>query len=560
MGGTITLVPDNYIPSLTRGWVVGGGGTLVTAVNDANDATYVTDTTPSGAGSTRISWHFANGTMPTGAAIKYTYPVIRNSQASGNRQLHVSIGTYYPPDGISYQSPAKVWTPTSTITNTSGTAAGTVPQSRSQDVLNLLFTSVLQYPSGAFAEDHRIYRVEAKVVYVDSPLADDAALYPLSGNTLTSRPGVEWSFNSTDGLTQYEYRVALWKLTDINLHSGGRAGFEAAINDVFVNSSFTGTDALPHSPVWRSGGGANGSWVVGTETNATPDVDLAGTGQYVYYIQVSALHSGERLAHPTAFESLDFTMALTVPAAPSSVVATWERDFQFQTRVVVTVPSVTLGAWTGRRIEVERKIVGAPDSSYILLPLGVQEAGAGAGSVTFFDTLPAVGRSLQYRAKTVLWSSAGYTSASTYTTSGSILADFVGFVLRNPLDEGSAVVFRILGDFQADEEAAQGQFRPLASELPVVVSDAVLGRVWHVQVRVKDTIVEAFLNDLRRQKTPLVLHTDMIDTWYWVQIGSNVQKTTLRQTDRRDPAKREQVWQMDLIEVNAPPGQPQTYF
>lgn len=560
MGGTLTMVPDNVITSLTRGWSATGGTTL-TAVNDASDASYITDNTPSGAGPTRISWHFANASLPTGAAIKYSYGVCRNSQAAGNGKLSFSVGTYYPPDGISYQSPATVWAPVPALTNTSCAAAGTVPQSRSQDVVNLLFASVLQYPSGAVTEDHRIYRIEGKVVYVDSPTAGDLSLYPTGANALTSRPGFSWSFNSLDGFVQYEYRVALWKLTDINLHSGGRAGFEAAIADIYDNATFTGTDALPHSPIWRTLNDSGiSSWKVGSENNVTPDVDLDGTSQYVYYVQVSALHSGERLAHPTSQGILDFTQAITVPTAPSATVATWERDFQFQTRVQVTVPAATLGTWNGRRIEVERRIVGAPTTAWKLLPLGSQEAGAGAGTITFFDTLPAVGRSLEYRAKTILWSTLGYTSASTYSTSGSILADFVGFVLRDPLTEGSAVVFRILGDLEAAEESVQGRFRPLAAEFPVIVSDVVLGNVWSVEVRVKDKIVEVYLDTLRDLKTPLVLHTDMIDTWYWVQIGPNVQKTTRRQTDRRDPAKREQVWRMDLIEVNAPPGQPQSYF
>jgi hypothetical protein len=141
-----------------------------------------------------------------------------------------------------------------------------------------------------------------------------------------------------------------------------------------------------------------------------------------------------------------------------------------------------------------------------------------------------------------------------------VTADFVGFVLRDPLDDDSAVVLRLRNDLKASQDAVQGEFRPLASELPVIISDAVLGRRWPVEVRVKDAITEAFIKACREKKTPLVFHTDMTDCWYWVQIGKSLDQTILRQTNRIDATKREQIWQFELIECNALPGQPQVYF
>lgn len=560
MGGTVTLAPDGFIATKTFGWVVVGGGSLNSAVADASDATYITDTTPSGSNNTRITWTFATSTLPAGSAIKYCYPVIRNSQPTGNRQMSMSLGTYNPPDNISYQSAAKIWTPVAAINDTSGTAAGAVPQSRSQGVTDLLIVSTQQTPASNFAEDHRVYKVDAKVVYVDSPLASGAALYPPSANTLTTRPGVQWTYNSVDGFTQYEYRVALWKLTDINLHTGTRAGFEAAIADIFDNASFIGTDALPHSPVWRTlNDSGTSSWQVDTITNITPTVDLDGTSQYVYYIQVSALHAGERLAHPTSFSSLDFTQSITVPTQPSAITPTWQRDFQFRTQVQVTVPAATLGSWTGRKVYVERRISGAPVTAWTLLPLGVQEAGAGAGTLTFWDTLPAVNRILEYRTRAVYWSSLGYTSGSTYRTSVTITTDFNTFVLRDPLDDDSAVVLKLRNDLVSSQEEVQGEFQPLASNLPVIVSDSIKGKRWPVEVRVKDTTTEAFINACRAKQSALVLQTDMTDCWYWVRIGRSLQQNILRQTGRQTAATREQIWTFVLVEVNALPGQPQVY-
>ena len=560
MGGTIILLADGTIATKTFGWTA-VGGTLITAVNDASDATCIHDGTPAAANNTHITWTFATSTLPAGAAIKLAYANVRNSQAAGSKQLSASLGTYNPPDGISYQSPARIWNPTPAIADTAMAPAGEVPQSRSQGVVDNLIVSVQQTPASALADDHRIYRVEAKVGYVDSPLASGAALYPPSANTLSTRPGVQWTYDSVQGFTQYEYRVALWKLTDINLHSGGRAGFEAAIADIFDNATFTGTDALPHSPIWRTlNDSGTSSWKVDTFTNVTPTVDLDGTSAYVYYVQVSALHANERLFHPTSFSSLDFTQAITVPTQPSAITPTWQRDFQFRTQVAVTVPAATLGSWAGRKIYVERRISGAPTTAWTLLPLGVQEAGAGAGTLTFYDTLPAVNRVLEYRTRAVFWNTLGYTSTSTYRTSATITTDFNTFVLRDPLDDDSAVVLKLRNDLVAGQEEVQGEFEPLASDLPVIVSDSIKGRRWSVEVRVKDATTEAFIRACRAKQAPLVFQTDMTDSWYWVRIGRSLQQTILRQTGRQAAATREQIWTFELVEVNALPGQPQIYL
>lgn len=558
MGGNITISPNGTVTGRTYGWT-GTGGTLITAVNDGSDATYIHDGSPVG-NATRITWTMATSTLPAGTAIKYVYPVIRNSQAAGNGKLSTSVWCLNPPASYSYTSPAGVWTPTSTIKDTQSLPAGAIPQSLSQAVLDELVVQLQQYPSNNAAEDHRIYKVTALVQYVDSPTVSDLAINPASGNTLTTKPGVTWGYNSTDGLAQYEYRVALWKQTDVALYTGGRAAFDADIDNAF-KASFVGTDAATKTPVWVSKD-ANGvaGWKVSPDTSAVTDAELDGSTAYTYYVQVSSLHAGARLSHPTVGGFLDFTMALTLPTQPSAITPTWQRDFQFQTQVQVTVPSATLGAWDGRRVQVERRPVGGSATDWKLLPLGTQEAGAGAGTLTFYDTLAAPNRTLEYRTRAIYWSSLGYTAASTYRTSASVVCDYNAFVLRDPLTLNSAVVLRPQGDLKSTREEVQGTFRPLASDRPVVVSDAVLGRSWPVEVLVKDTTVEAALAALRLLQTPLIFQMDMTDRWYWVRFGSSVEETIYRQTDRVTAAKRTQNWQFQLIEVQPIPGQPQVYI
>lgn len=557
MGGSVTINPDGTIASRTFGWT-GVGGTLITAVNDASDATYINDGTPVG-NATRITWTMGTSSLPAGSAIKYVYPIIRNSQALGNSKLSTSVWCYTPPPNYSYTSPAGNWAPTSTIKDTQSLPAGAVPQNLSQAVLDQLVVQLQQYPSNNAAEDHRIYKVSALVQYVDSPTVSTLAIDPVGGATLTTKPGITWAYNSTDGLAQYEYRVALWKQTDVALFTGGRTAFDADIDNAFL-ASFVGTDALVHTPIWVSKD-ANGvaGWKVSPDTAAVTDVELDGTTAYTYYVQASSLHAGARLAHPTVGGFLDFTMALTLPTQPSAITPTWQRDFQFQTQVQVTVPSATLGSWTGRRVQVERRLVGGSATDWKLIPLGTQEAGAGAGTLTFYDTLVAVNRQVEYRTRAIYWSSLGYTSASTYRVSTSVTSDYNVFVLRDPLTLNSAVVLRWLGDLTSAQEEVQGQFRPLASDKPVIVSDAVLGQVFSVEARVKDVATETALTALRALQTPLVLQTDMTDRWYWVRFGQNVGRTTYRQNNRTTATTREQNWTFQLVEVQPVPGQPVIY-
>lgn len=547
MGGTITLVPDGFVSSLTRGWTVTGGGTLNSAVADANDATYITDNSP-GAGSTRITWTLATSALPAGAAVKYIYSNIRNSQAAGSGQLTQSIGTYNPPDNISYQSPGKVWTGVPAITDTPGTAAGTVPQARSQGVVDLLIVSVLQYPSAAITEDHRIYRVEGKVVYVDSPTATSPALFPASANTLTTKPGLTWNFNSADGFTQYEYRVALWKLSDVTAYAGGRAAFEAAVETVFSPTGYTG-----HLPKWTSGG-----WVQSTANNITPDADLDASSAYVYYVQVSALHSNARLAHPTSMGILDFTQAITTPTVPTSVTPTWLGASSWVGSISVAYPTQTLGSWTGRRLILQaRDSSSTNEADWRTLPQGTQEIGSTSGTAVFNDPLIYAGQSKTYRAKTLLYStSTGYSSGSAWVTSANITGVYDRFVLRDPYDNISATEFRMLNDLEADQEEVQGAFRPLGLAYPVVVSDTVLGKRWSVEVLIRSRLGGTRLDDLRKKKSPLVMHTDMALEWYWVRIGPQVHKKLLRQSGRITDTTRTELWQLELIEIAAPIGQP----
>lgn len=558
MGGTITVVPDGFIASLTRGWVVVGGGTLNSAVADASDATYITDTTP-GAGSTRITWTLATSALPAGAAIKYTYCNVRNSQAAGNGNLTMSIGTYNPPDGISYQSPAKIWRPVAITADTAGVAAGTVPQSRSQGVLDLLIVSVLQYPGGAVVEDHRIYRVEGKVVYVDSPTVNSPAptLYPASANTLTTRPGVQWNYNSADALPQYEYRVSIWKQADVALFSGGRSAFEADANNPW-RSSFVGTDANTKTPVWTSNSvaGSNG-WVTSADNNVSPNVDLVNGTAYTYYVAVSALHSGERLYHPTSLGILDFTQSLTTPTVPTSVTPTWQGTPNYRGQIVVAYPVQTLGSWTGRQLVVQaRDATSTSEADWVTLPVGTTEIGATSGSATFYDPLAYHNQTRHYRAKTLLYqTSTGYSSGSAWITSSSISATIDVFVLRDPYTAGSEVILKLNGDFAASQDEVQGEFRPLGTPYPVIVSDTVLAKKWNVEAVVLNKATEVALDALRQAQSPLMLQTDMPSLKYWVRIGPQVQKRVLRQTNRRTDTLRSQIWQMDLIAVAAPAGQ-----
>lgn len=570
MGGTLANLDPNATPVTppTSGWTA-VGGTIQAVLSDSVDTTYIHDGTI-GSGATRIQQPLSQPTLPAGAAVKYIYGKIRASQAAGTKKLTTFMRAKRPSDGVIYYSPKYTFQPTAVIQDFQLPAAGAVAQSKSQETIDNIWIDTYLDGGGPAAEDHRLYKMWGVVVYVDAPTASGTALSPSNANTLTTRPTITWAYSSTDSLPQYEYQVCIWKLTDINLFTGGRTAFESNVNNIFhtristtvPGPNFVGTDALPHSATWVSSLASNGAflWTVSDDTSITPTTDLDGSSAYVAYTRVSSQWQGERLVG-TQYDKLDFTSTVAMPVQPTSITAVWNRDFQFRTVVTVVVPAETLGTWDGRRVIVERRIVGLPATEWRVIPVGTIEAGATSATFVLYDTLPAVNRTLEYRARSVFWSLLGYEASGVRKTSASIVADFNTFVLRDPLSTGSAVVLPIMNDLDDLEEENQGKFRPLGVKYPVIVSDQVLGKVWSgVQVRVKDTATEDRINILRQLKTPLVLQTDMTDRWYWVRIGPNIQQKVLRQAGRKTDTTREQIWTMDLIEVGAAPGQPQVYF
>lgn len=572
MTGTLANLDPNVAPNTppTSGWTA-VGGTIQAVLADALDTTYIHDGT-TGSGDTRIQQPLSQPSLPAGAAVKYIYGKIRASQAVTTgiaARLRAFAYAKRPSDGATYKTPDTRFTPQPAIADYQLIAGGALPQSKSQETIDNLWIDVVLDIGGGATEDHRLYKMYGIVVYVNAPTASGTALSPSNANTLTTRPPITWAYSSSDNLAQYEYQVAIWKLTDINLFTGGRTAFESNVNNIFANRvsttvngpNFTGTDAANHAATWVSALTAAGAtdWTVSSDNMVTPTSDLDGSSAYVAYVRVSSQWQGERLVG-TQYDKLDFTQAITLPAQPSTITAVWQRDFQFQTKIDVTVIAETLGSWTGRKVIVERRIVGLPATEWRVIPAGTVEMGASAGTFTVYDTLAAVGRNLEYRARSVFWSSLGYEASGLRKTSASIVADFNAFVLRDPLVVGSAVVFRIQGDFTSTQDEVQGNFRPLGQQYPVVVSDRVLGKRWQLQVRVKDTLPEAFLDVLRSNQSPLVLQTDMTDTWFWVRFGPSLTKSILRQADRVTASKREQTWSVELVEVQAVPGQPQVYF
>jgi hypothetical protein len=547
MGGTVDIFPNAVVTPPTAGWVA-TGGTTVTAVTDASDASYISDTTP-GSTATKIQWTLTDTALATGAAVKYAYPMVRYSQAAGTTALagYLTAATARG----TYSSPRGRFTPSSSIQENNLPTGGAVPQATSQEMVNNAKLTIEQYLNTKVADDHRVYRAWMRIQYVDSPTASAVALVPSNANTLTTRPAATWAYDSVDGLAQYEYRVALWKLSDINLFPGGRTGFETDPDPYVFGSGFLGTDSQMHYPKWTSGG-----WVKSADTQVQPDKDIDGSSAYVYYVQVSALHAGERLAHPFQFGSLDFTQSITIPTVPTSVTPTWASS-TWTGSISVVYPAQTLGSWNGRRLIVQARDSGSTDeSSWRTLPQGTSEIGAGSGTIAFSDPYIYAGQSKTYRAMTLLYTTTGYSSGSAWVTSSNIVGVYDRFVLRDPYDWASATECKILGDFQASHDEIQGSFRPLGSRFPVVVSDALIGRRWNVEVLVRTQAISVKLDTLREAMTPLVLHSDMPFQWYWVRIGPQVQKRLIRQPGRVTESTRSQIWQMELIEVAPPPNQP----
>lgn len=586
MGGVVTINPST-VP-VGYGWRDHTGATVGAAapfLADASDTTYVTDSVATSTGTTDLVLELEDiPSLPVGAAILSVTPKIRVSQAVGARGLVVSAYRSSSDDTFPlYATPQATIVPTATIKDYLIASGGAIPaqvtdwadtQMTAEDFLNKLRLKVTLSGGGTAAEDHRLYKTSVDIAYVEPPTVDTLAVVSPADLTSTVRPRLQWNYNTPDGYPQYEYRAAIWALADVTAFPGGRAAFEANPENIFSDSS--GNWGI-YGPSFSSDGGTtwrrakawsilSGNYGAGRKQSSealwTPQQDIPGSGQFVAYVQSAAQFADARLEGPSV-ASLDFTMNVSPPSPPTSVVATWQypkapaaadRNAQYRTRIDVVAPSASsLSGFDGRRLYVEHSIYGTND--WRLMPMAMKEIGLSGGTFTFYDTMPLPGRTLRYRAKVELYSSS-LVLPSAYATGNAVDCVIDEFLLRNPLDANSTVVLRIQGDLKARGGEALGELRALGQGLPTFVSDAVLGLRWPISLLGKDQATSAALYSLRASRSVLLFQGDMLDWWYWVRIGSETEHTLVRQINRRNATKRAEFHDLELIQTYPIAGQP----
>lgn len=591
MGGVVTINPT-AVPA-GGGWRDHTGASVGAAapyLADVSDTTYLTDSALASSGTTALALELEDiPSLPVGAAVRSVTPRIRASQAVGARGLVVSAyregaGDTFP----TYYTPQATIVPTATIKDYLIASGGAIPARvadwagtpmTAEDYLNNLRMEVTLAGGGTAAEDHRLYKASVDVAYVEPPTVDTLAPVSAADLTSTVRPRLKWNYNTPDGFPQYEFRAVIWALADVTGFPGGRAAFEANVENLFSDSSgFNGY----YGPAYTKDGGATvvraKAWSTASPDSPyparrqqseqlwTPQQDIPGSGQFVAYVQSAAQFADSRLEGP-AVASLDFTMDVVPPDPPTSVVATWQypqasasvdRNAQYRTKIDVVAPSASsLSGFTGRRLYVEHCIDGADD--WRLMPMAMKELGLSGGTFTFYDTMPLPGRTLRYRAKVELYS-ASLVLPSTYATGNAVDCIIDEFLLRNPLDADSTVVLRIQGDLKARGGEALGELRALGQGLPTFVSDAVLGFRWSISLLGKNQDTSAALHALRASRSVLLFQGDMPDWWYWVRIGSETEHTLVRQINRRNATKRAEFHDLELIQTYPIAGQPGVWF
>lgn len=575
--GSVIVNPNTNVASVD--FVAVGAGDIASALSDVSDATYTTDTGTT-AYAKGFAVQFSAALLPDGAAIASVTPKIRASQAvtsSVTDGLTVTT-SLYKVDGTVASKPAIAnIMPKAAITDITGPVLGAFNGPTYDDSARFVAERVrvtvsTQTPTSTAANDHRVYKVTATIEYVEAPVASSLAI--VSGDLTTStRPRHTYTYTSPSAIPQYEIQAATWLVSDLASYPGGQAQFELEPEAPFRDALGIGKPSFGSKSAYawtlNSDTGLLG-WQRTTATGWTPAQDLPNTGAMKTYFRVAGTYAGERLYKRDSLSSVAFTMAAPAPPTPTSITPVWQypgatapnQNSLYRTKVDVAYPVATLGAWSGRRLQVEHLIDdGSGRTDWQILPLGTKEIGATAGTATFYDTLASPNRSMKYRARSIFWS-----SAITNTVSGAYVTQatntptpFDNFVLRNPLDETSTVVLRIQGDLSEDVLEYVGQSRGLGAPYPTFISDVIGGKVWPIQALTPDEATWTAFKALRALRSTLVFQQDMDGHVSWVRFGEKVSPKLLRSISRRTATTRARLVDFELVETFAILGQPQSW-
>lgn len=552
MANTQVIRGVNGYTATPTGWAL-SSGSAATALGDSSDVTYVSERL----NSRTLIVPLETFTLPDGALLSDITYAMRSSRSTLG-SWHVGLAQTKTASGgfasSSYQvgaggaEPANTWR----IKQFTGLAPVSVSNpGTSQTVLDAAEFRFVFPTDGPAGSNAQIAEVWATVTYLTPPKISSLAFDPPDAASRTTRPNFVWVNPSGGGADEpmTGWELVIWPLSAVTGFAGGRAAFESS-GEAFSGAGHT----------YRATAGT-------TDNSHTPTADLVNGTAYVAYIKARGQALGSNIETIQHNASLDFTIAITPPANPSSVVAAGLNTQRMYRSINVgyTNQAAPVGIAATRRVEVQRRKVGTT-TWWPLAKSPFAISWGASGTLGATDDLWAPGATYEYRARITGAGTDGQRSSAWVQASGTFPFDLPNqWSLRAVTDKNNLFVEPVFmgidGDLVVRSEQAQGVFRPLGSKYAIVVSEPYAGpESFELSVRV-DAAGLARLQALRepvaannwaRASAHLQLLGDMTGFWRWVKITSLVEVTYPRAANRKDDAKRIHGVRIGLVEVRAP--------
>lgn len=497
---TTTNIIPNALSSSAGTVTVTGAASVVAALTDGSDASYVQVGTPPGGGAFFIVDN-STFTIPAGAVITEARVKWRAAYVTGPAQIVVGGGAAHTSTSIpsltaSVADYIELFTPSQSFTDQAGLDAWQLYVGTANPARN----------------DFRIMELSTDVTYVLAPTTTVSA--PSGVISTTTSPTAAWTHVSSGGLTgQTKYQIRVFTAAQY-----GAGGFDPATSVAAYDSGV----------------------VVSLASSATIGPLPNGT-TYRAYVRTAQNTNGIDQWAPYAFSG--FSISLTTSDI-TSVVATPDNT-NGRNQIVVTRNAAT-PLWTS--VEVQASYDGGATWSYVR---GYTKLTSLTSPFTLFDYEAPNGVAVQYRAR------ATYQLSGQDVTSNWVLSSAVTWTADSPcslwLKDPSRPSRNIHLDAQMPDttyDRTVGVFRPVGAGFPVVVSDVLQAGTSTITI-VTRSDAEATALRLIASGSVLLLQTPASAGWQW---GSRYVAPGALQEAHTSPAHltANRVWTLALVEVARP--------
>lgn len=575
--------------------------TSYSSLNDNSDTTYIYN---AAAGGRTMQPSVGAATLAAGEYVRRVRYAVKMKRRTSSSKVTVQMGYYGAPQSVLAQfvgtnKAASAYDTATTYTGSQAAATWvygpwieTVAGTPLHYVRDYLSVAVKDYAVGSNASF--IYEVWAEVEVAQAPSVTVDA--PATGSTVsnTSNPTLSWTFSANDSysytttnkgsstttrtLTFASHQFAVGQTITVDLADANYDGTYTitgvtATTITYTAASYTQATTAATGTVTASLQEQYTSAEVKVFTAAqygaggfSPDTStatvsllaagglsgsvgyLANSTTYRAYVRGSKLWGAGSGAAASDWAYTQFTVSLTLPAAPSLSSAAWDSTNQRTTLTLTTGASA--GTYVSPLVTLERSEDGGTSWTSVY---GYRSVSLAFGSVVLSVNDPFGNRakaSLQYRAKVAAqFSSADPNIVEAYSSTASVTpssdaAWWLKAVANSALNLGGVAVRAEIG---TSKNETVGVFTPIGRTSPVVVAGDLYGWDGSYRVFTKTSAQRAAMDALVAHQGTLLVQDPFGEQRYVRVIGRKA--TLLAGAVPTNPLTE---WELEFVEVAAP--------